>query len=77
MYNQNPAFIPGPTNMPDVVRRACDIATLDHRSAAFGQIFGPALAGVKNILGTAEGEVFIFLAAMLSGMALFRLTSRS
>ena len=60
MYNQNPAFIPGPTNMPDVVRRACDIATLDHRSAAFGQIFGPALAGVKNILGTAEGEVFIF-----------------
>lgn len=60
MYNQNPAFIPGPTNMPDVIRRACDIATLDHRSAAFGQIFGPALAGVKSILGTAEGEVFIF-----------------
>lgn len=60
MYNQNPAFIPGPTNMPDVIRRACDIATLDHRSAAFGQIFGPALTGVKSILGTAEGEVFIF-----------------
>lgn len=60
MHNQNPVFIPGPTNMPDVIRRACDIATLDHRSAAFGQIFGPAIAGVKKILGTADGEVFIF-----------------
>ncbi len=60
MHNQNPVFIPGPTNMPDVIRKACDIATLDHRSAAFGQIFGPAIAAVKKILGTAEGEVFIF-----------------
>ena len=60
MYNQNPVFIPGPTNIPDVIRKACDMATLDHRSAAFGRIFAPAIAGVKKILGTTTGEVFVF-----------------
>ncbi|HQY43153.1 MAG TPA: aminotransferase class V-fold PLP-dependent enzyme [Paracoccaceae bacterium] len=60
MFNQNPVFIPGPTNIPDVIRKACDMATLDHRSAAFGQIFAPAIAGVKKVLGTTTGEVFIF-----------------
>ena len=60
MLNQNPVFIPGPTNIPDVIRKACDMATLDHRSAAFGRIFGPAVAGVKKVMGTAAGEVFIF-----------------
>lgn len=60
MSSQNPVFIPGPTNMPEVVRKACDMATLDHRSAAFGRIFAPAIAGVKEVLGTASGEVFLF-----------------
>ncbi len=60
MFNQNPVFIPGPTNIPDVIRKACDMATLDHRSVAFGRIFAPALAGVKEIIGTAKGEVLIF-----------------
>lgn len=60
MYHQNPVFIPGPTNMPDVIRKACDMATLDHRSAAFGGIFAPAVASVKKVLATETGEVFIF-----------------
>lgn len=60
MSSQNPVFIPGPTNMPDVIRKACDMATLDHRSAAFGRIFAPAIAGVKEVLGTTAGEVFLF-----------------
>jgi alanine-glyoxylate transaminase/serine-glyoxylate transaminase/serine-pyruvate transaminase len=60
MSSQNPVFIPGPTNMPEVVRKACDMATLDHRSAAFGRIFAPAIAGVKEVLGTTSGEVFLF-----------------
>ena len=60
MYNQNPVFIPGPTNIPDVIRKACDMATLDHRSAAFGRIFAPAVTGVKAVMGTTTGEVFIF-----------------
>lgn len=60
MYNQNPVFIPGPTNIPDVIRKACDMATLDHRSAAFGRIFTPAVTGVKKVLGTTAGEIFLF-----------------
>ena len=60
MYNQNPVFIPGPTNIPDVIRKACDVATIDHRSADFARLFNPAVAGVKEVLGTKAGEVIIF-----------------
>jgi len=60
MSIQNPIFIPGPTNMPEALRRAVDIPTMDHRSAAFKDILHPALAGVKQVLKTTAGEVFIF-----------------
>lgn len=61
MHAQNPVFIPGPTNIPDVIRKACDVATIDHRSAAFGRLLRPALEGVRRILRMADaaGEVFI------------------
>ena len=57
---QNPVFIPGPTNMPEALRRAVDMPTMDHRSAAFADILQPALAGVKRVLRTEAGEVFLF-----------------
>lgn len=60
MFMQNPVFIPGPTNMPEVLRKACDMPTLDHRSALFGQILLPALAGVKKVLKTETASVFVF-----------------
>ncbi len=60
MTYQNPAFIPGPTNMPEALRRAVDMPTMDHRSAAFAEILQPALAGVKRVLQTETGEVFVF-----------------
>ena len=60
MNTQNPIFIPGPTNMPEAVRRAVDMPTMDHRSAAFKDILHPALDGVKQVLKTRDGEVFIF-----------------
>ncbi len=60
MSSQNPVFIPGPTNIPEAIRKACDQPTMDHRSAAFGRMFKPAIAGVKRVLDTAKGEVFIF-----------------
>ncbi|WP_417708692.1 L-aspartate--glyoxylate aminotransferase BhcA [Roseibium aggregatum] len=60
MSFQNPVFIPGPTNMPEALRRACDMPTLDHRSPLFGQILQPALAGVKKVLKTETAEVFLF-----------------
>ncbi|WP_434617896.1 L-aspartate--glyoxylate aminotransferase BhcA [Tabrizicola sp. M-4] len=59
MSFQNPVFIPGPTNIPDAIRKACDIPTLDHRSAAFGKLFRPAVEGVRRVLGMEGGEVII------------------
>jgi alanine-glyoxylate transaminase / serine-glyoxylate transaminase / serine-pyruvate transaminase len=60
MSAQNPVFIPGPTNIPDEIRKACDMATLDHRSPAFGKILHPARAGVQQVLKSTSAEVFIF-----------------
>jgi len=60
MFAQNPVFIPGPTNMPEVLRRAADMPTLDHRSPLFAQILHPALAGVKTVLKSQDAEVFVF-----------------
>lgn len=60
MSYQNPVFIPGPTNIPEVIRKACDMPTVDHRSPAFARVFKPAVAGVKAVLGTRDGEVILF-----------------
>ncbi len=59
MSSQNPVFIPGPTNIPESVRKACDIPTMDHRSPAFARMFQPAMAGVRRILKMDQGEVII------------------
>ncbi|UWQ96744.1 aminotransferase class V-fold PLP-dependent enzyme [Rhodobacteraceae bacterium M385] len=67
MSSQNPVFIPGPTNMPEVLRRACDIPTMDHRSAAFPDILHPALAGVARVMKSTEAEVFVFPATGTAG----------
>lgn len=48
MSSQNPVFIPGPTNIPDELRRAIDMASMDHRSSAFADLLHPALAGIKG-----------------------------
>ncbi len=60
MHTQNPVFIPGPTNMPEALRRAVDMPTMDHRSAAFKDILHPALNGVKQVLKSKAAEVFLF-----------------
>ena len=60
MSFQNPVFIPGPTNIPEQLRKACDMPTIDHRSPLFGQILHPARAAVKQILKSQSAEVFIF-----------------
>ncbi|RAP43023.1 serine--glyoxylate aminotransferase [Rhodovulum viride] len=67
MHALNPIFLPGPTNLPEALRRACDIPTMDHRSAAFGPILASAMAGVKQVLGLSEGEVAIFPATGTGG----------
>jgi len=60
MSFQNPVFIPGPTNMPEALRKAVDMPTLDHRSSLFADMLHPALNGVKRVLKSETAEIFIF-----------------
>jgi alanine-glyoxylate transaminase/serine-glyoxylate transaminase/serine-pyruvate transaminase len=60
MSHQNPVFIPGPTNMPEAVRKACDMPTIDHRSPAFAKILHPCLTNIRKILKSEKAQVFIF-----------------
>ncbi len=60
MSFQNPVFIPGPTNIPESLRKACDMPTIDHRSPLFGQILHPAREGVRKVLKSESAEIFIF-----------------
>ncbi|MEM9426478.1 MAG: L-aspartate--glyoxylate aminotransferase BhcA [Pseudomonadota bacterium] len=67
MSFQNPVFIPGPTNIPESLRKACDMPTIDHRSPLFGSILHPALDGVRQVLKSSSAEVFIFPATGTGG----------
>lgn len=60
MSFQNPVFIPGPTNMPEALRKACDMPTIDHRSPLFGKILHPCLEGVRAVLKSDSAKVFIY-----------------
>lgn len=60
MSFQNPVFIPGPTNMPEAVRLACHMPTIDHRSPIFGKILHPCLDGVRKVLKSESAHIFIF-----------------
>ena len=60
MSFQNPVFIPGPTNMPEALRKACDMPTIDHRSPLFGEILHPCVAGVRKVLKSDSAHIFIF-----------------
>ncbi|MEM6385399.1 MAG: L-aspartate--glyoxylate aminotransferase BhcA [Pseudomonadota bacterium] len=67
MSFQNPVFIPGPTNIPESLRKACDMPTIDHRSPLFGSILHPARDGVRQVLKSTSAEVFIFPATGTGG----------
>ncbi|WP_050527820.1 L-aspartate--glyoxylate aminotransferase BhcA [Pseudorhodobacter aquimaris] len=60
MTFQNPVFIPGPTNMPEAIRQACYMPTIDHRSPVFGKILHPCLEGVGKVLKSNSAKIFIF-----------------
>ena len=60
MSTQNPVFIPGPTNIPEKLRRAVDYPTIDHRSASFVEMLQPVLAGVRRVLKSKTAETIIF-----------------
>ncbi|MBT4888380.1 MAG: aminotransferase class V-fold PLP-dependent enzyme, partial [Rhodospirillales bacterium] len=56
----NPIFIPGPTNVPDRVRRAMMVAQEDQRSPKFPELSLPLFADLKKVFKTDSGQVFMF-----------------
>ena len=54
--------IPGPTNVPERVLRAMDMATMDHRSPEFARLTRKVLAGMKTIV-RCSGPVVIYPAS--------------
>jgi alanine-glyoxylate transaminase/serine-glyoxylate transaminase/serine-pyruvate transaminase len=57
---QTHLFIPGPTNVPDEVRRAMNVGQEDMRAPDFGDLTIGLFEDLKRVLRTATGEVFIF-----------------
>ena len=62
MSEQNPVFIPGPTNITDVFHKACDIVSMDHRSSKLQEIFFRighlgSLTDVMALFGIATSEM--------------------
>lgn len=67
MSNQNPVFIPGPTNIPDRLRLAMQVQTQDHRAPEFVEVFAPALDGAKKVFRTDKAQVMVFPASGTGG----------
>lgn len=53
-------FIPGPTNVPDPVRRAMNVPMQDMRAADFGDLTLGLFEGMKSVLRTNTAEVMFF-----------------
>ena len=67
MSTQNPVFIPGPTNIPDRLRAAMNVPTIDHRAPDFVALLTPLLADLKKVFKTETGEVITFPASGTGG----------
>jgi alanine-glyoxylate transaminase/serine-glyoxylate transaminase/serine-pyruvate transaminase len=60
MRGRNHLYVPGPTNIPERVRRAIDVPLEDHRAPSFAAFSLPLLEDVKKIFRTTAGHVFLF-----------------
>ena len=60
-------FVPGPTNMPESVRRAIDVPMEDHRAPDLPDFILPLFADLKKVFKTESGQVFIFPASGTGG----------
>ncbi|KAA5606934.1 aminotransferase class V-fold PLP-dependent enzyme [Roseospira marina] len=67
MSNPNPIFIPGPTNIPERLRRAMDVASRDHRAPDFVDLIRPVFENLKPVFGTSAGQVVLFPATGTGG----------
>lgn len=53
-------FIPGPTNIPDRVRRAMNLAMEDIRAPDFPELTKPLFRDLKTLFKSESGEIFLF-----------------
>ena len=67
MSGRNSLFVPGPTNIPERIRRAMDVPLEDHRAPDFPEFTLPLFADIKKIFRTESGRVFIFPASGTGG----------
>lgn len=67
MTQQNPVFIPGPTNIPDRLRLAMHVQTQDHRAPDFVETYAPVLEDTKKVFATRDGQIITFPASGTGG----------
>tara|TARA_B100000767_G_scaffold154481_1_gene145313 strand:- start:321 stop:1487 length:1167 start_codon:yes stop_codon:yes gene_type:complete len=67
MKHQNPIFIPGPSNTPDVLKTAMNISNFDHRAPDFADDYLPLLEDLKKVFKTETGQVLLFSATGTGG----------
>ena len=60
MAGRNALFIPGPTNVPDAIRRAMDVPMQDQRAPDFPEFSLGLFRDLKKIFKTETGQVFLF-----------------
>ena len=53
-------YVPGPTNVPDAVRRAMNVPQQDHRAPDFPDLTLPLFADLKRVFATETGRVFMY-----------------
>ena len=60
MAGNNALFIPGPTNIPERLRRAVDVVMEDQRAPDFPSFSLPLFADLKKVFKTETAQVFMF-----------------
>ena len=60
MTGINGLFVPGPTNVPDTVRRALDVPMQDHRAPDLPEFTLPLFEDVKKVFKSQSAQVFLF-----------------
>jgi alanine-glyoxylate transaminase / serine-glyoxylate transaminase / serine-pyruvate transaminase len=53
-------FVPGPTNVPEVVRRALNVPMEDHRAPDFPDLTSGLFRDLKLLLRNETGRVFVY-----------------
>ncbi|MGE3774711.1 MAG: aminotransferase class V-fold PLP-dependent enzyme [Gammaproteobacteria bacterium] len=67
MPGRNFLFIPGPTNIPERLRRAMDVPLEDHRRSDYPAITLPLFEDLKKVFCTRSGKVFVFASSGTGG----------